>query len=182
LKTIRGQIDRLRHLASSLLYFGRPALPQLVPTPLDELVKDAVQSLQALPEADDVSVRTDLGTPIQVQCDPMLLTTALDNLIRNAMEAAVAAKDLGLLADPTVRVALSTSNGTAFVTVEDNAGGPPPKLEDQLFEPFVSGKPKGIGLGLSMARRAVEQQGGSLAFERTALGSRFTVKLSLGAS
>ena len=46
--------------------------------------------------------------------------------------------------------------------VEDNAGGPPPDVEARLFEPFVTAKPKGIGLGLSMARRAMEQQGGSL--------------------
>ena len=96
------------------------------------------------------------------------------------MEAAVAAKDLGKLADPTVSVRAGQKNGTAFVTIEDNAGGPPEGLEHRLFEPFVSGKPKGIGLGLSMARRAVEQQGGTLAFERTASGSRFTVQLALG--
>jgi signal transduction histidine kinase len=182
LKTIRGQIDRLRHLATSLLYFGRPALAQLVPAQLEQLVQDAVESLRILPEAEDVSVRTELGTPVEIRCDPMLLATALDNLIRNAMEAAVAAKDLGRLADPTVRVAAGKSNGSAFVTIEDNAGGPPNDLEGRLFEPFVSGKPKGIGLGLSMARRAVEQQGGSLAFERTAAGSRFTVTLTLGSA
>ncbi|MGZ3444619.1 MAG: hypothetical protein ACXWLG_03110 [Myxococcaceae bacterium] len=44
----------------------------------------------------------------------------------------------------------------------------------------MTSKPRGIGLGLSMARQAVERQGGSLAFERTATGSRFTVQLGLG--
>jgi signal transduction histidine kinase len=182
LKTIRGQSDRLRHLASSLLHFGRPSSAQLVPADLDQLVLEAVESLRVLPEADDVHVRTELAQTIRVQCDPMLLATALDNLIRNAMEAAVAAKDLGKLQDPTVRVTARADGDSAFVTVEDNAGGPPQTVEQHLFEPFVSGKPKGIGLGLSMARRAVEQQGGSLAFERTASGSKFTVQLSLGVS
>jgi two-component sensor histidine kinase len=182
LKTIRGQSDRLRHLASSLLHFGRPASAQLVSADLDRLVLDAVESLRVLPEADDVFVRTEVTETIRVQCDPMLLATALDNLIRNAMEAAVAAKDLGKLQDPTVRVSAGSSNGAAYVTVEDNAGGPPAAVEEHLFEPFVSGKPKGIGLGLSMARRAVEQQGGSLAFERTRSGCRFTVQLALGVS
>jgi signal transduction histidine kinase len=44
----------------------------------------------------------------------------------------------------------------------------------------VTAKPKGIGLGLAMARRAMEQQGGSLSFERGAAGSRFTIRLPGG--
>jgi len=177
-KTIRGQSERLKHLATSLLYFARPASPpQRVATHLEQLVHDTVESLQALPEADDVRVMADVEQPTEVQCDPLLLSTALDNLIRNAMEAAVAAKDLGHSSAPSVRIRSGRAGGVAFISVEDNAGGPPADVEPRLFEPFVSGKPKGIGLGLSMARRAVEQQGGSLAFERTAAGSRFTIRL-----
>ena len=83
--------------------------------------------------------------------------------------------------EPRVSIQAGQSDGHAFVSIEDNAGGPPREVEHRLFEPFVTSKPRGIGLGLSMARRAVEQQGGSLAFERTATGSRFTVRLAVQA-
>ena len=63
------------------------------------------------------------------------------------------------------------------MVVEDNAGGPASDVEAHLFEPFVTGKSKGIGLGLAMARRALEQQGGTLAFERGTAGSRFIARL-----
>ena len=116
-----------------------------------------------------------------VRCDPLLLGTALDNIVRNAMEAAVQAKDLGKVQNPEVHIRAGRRDGEAFVMVEDNAGGVPEHIVQSLFEPFVTSKPKGIGLGLSMARRALEQQGGSLAFERTALGSRFTVRLAFRA-
>jgi signal transduction histidine kinase len=176
-KTIRGQLDRLGHLATSLLYFGKPAAPQHIPARLDVLARETVEAVKVLPEAEEVSLTADLQEPIHVRCDPLLLVTAIDNLLRNAVEAAVTAKDLGTVSDPRVSIRAGQSDGHAFVAVEDNAGGPPPEVEQHLFEPFVTSKPRGIGLGLSMARRAVEQQGGSVAFERTATGSRFTVRL-----
>ena len=179
-KTMRGQIDRLSHLATSLLNFGRPANAQLSLMPVGQLVSEAVESLRVLPEAEEVEVTSELDTSLQIYCDPLLLVTALDNLLRNAMEAAVAAKDLGRQAHPRVRITTRRVDGVVRVEVEDNAGGPPPGFEAGLFQPFVTTKPRGIGLGLSMARQAVERQGGSLAFERTATGSRFTVQLGLG--
>jgi len=179
-RTMRGQIDRLSHLATSLLNFGRPANAQFLLTPVGQLVSEAVESLRVLPEAEEVEVESELDTSLEVRCDPLLLVTALDNLLRNAMEAAVAAKDLGRQARPRVRITTRRVDGAVRVEVEDNAGGPPPGFEAGLFQPFVTTKPRGIGLGLSMARQAVERQGGSLAFERTATGSRFTVQLGLG--
>jgi signal transduction histidine kinase len=130
-----------------------------------------------LPEFHEVRLTADLAEPVGVTCDPLLVATALDNLIRNAIEATVVAKDLGAVDDPAVRVSAGRQNGQAYVLVEDNAGGPPADVEARLFEPFVTAKPKGIGLGLAMARRAMEQQGGSLSFERSTDGSRFTIRL-----
>jgi signal transduction histidine kinase len=176
-RTIRGQTDRLAHLATSLLQFGKPAEPRAVHARLDELAREAVDGLRVLPEFNEVHLTADLSEPVAVTCDPLLVATALDNLIRNAIEATVVAKDLGAVDEPVVRVSAGRQNGQAFVVVEDNAGGPPPDVEARLFEPFVTAKPKGIGLGLAMARRAMEQQGGSLSFERGAEGSRFTIRL-----
>jgi signal transduction histidine kinase len=112
-----------------------------------------------------------------LSCDPLLLTTALDNLVRNAMEATVAAKDLGQLTEPRVRVRARLDAEAAVVTVEDNGGGPPRGQDGQLFEPFRTSKPRGIGLGLAMTRQALEHQGGQLAFERLPDGSRFLLHL-----
>jgi len=69
--------------------------------------------------------------------------------------------------------------GEAVVEVEDNAGGPPPGFEARLFEPFITTKPRGVGLGLSMSRRALEQQGGRVGFTRLPDGSRFTLRLAV---
>lgn len=176
-RSLRGQIDRLSHLARSLLQFGRPSAVQRVPLRLDQLVPETVESLRDLPELEDVQVETAVEGTIEVQGDPLLLMTALDNLLRNAIEAGAGAMDLGRIETPWVRIRADHQGPDARVQIEDNGGGPPPELMARLFQPFVTSKAKGIGLGLMMARRAVEQQGGTLQFERTPEGSRFTIRL-----
>jgi signal transduction histidine kinase len=179
-RSARSQVDRLRHLAGSLLSFGRPAAPQLMRVELDQTARQVVEALNVLPEANEAKVELELESPLWVTADPLLLQTALDNLVRNAVEAAVTAKDLGKVESPWVRVRASRQgNAEARVVVEDNAGGPPPEVEARLFEPFATGKPRGIGLGLAMAQRAVEAQGGALTFRRTGAGSAFEIRLPL---
>ncbi len=179
-KSLRGQVDRLRHLASSLLYFGKPSAPHPAALAIDQSIAEAVEGLRSLPEAEEVELAVGPPCGLKVEGDPLLLITALDNLVRNAIEAAVQAKDLGRCERPQVWVR-SRADGASYalVEVEDNAGGPPEGFELRLFEPFVTTKPRGIGLGLSMAQRAIEQQGGKLSFARTSTGSRFTLRLRL---
>jgi signal transduction histidine kinase len=149
---------------------------------LDALVRDTVHSLSSLPEWPEAHVSTELAPQVTLESDPLLLTTAIDNLVRNAIEAAVAAKDMGKVTHPTVLVRVTREGSWAVVRVEDNAGGAPAEFESRLGEPFFTTKPRGIGLGLSMASRAVEQLGGTLRYERLPGGSAFEVKLPLPAA
>src|SRR5262249_10204038 len=161
-RAMLSQIDRLEHLASSLYYFASPPEPKLVRVAFDPLVKQTVEALRVLPEAEEVKVEISLDSKSNVECDPLLLMTAIDNLVRNAIEAAVTRKDLGRVEQPTVWIRTGLSGDDVFIEVEDNAGGVASKFERNPFDPFVTFKSKGIGLGLSTARRAVERQRGSL--------------------
>jgi signal transduction histidine kinase len=67
----------------------------------------------------------------------------------------------------------------AVVEVLDSGPGPPPGVADRLFEPFVTGKPDGIGLGLAVARRIVEAHGGAIAWSRTEARTCFRITLPL---
>ena len=176
-RTMRGQVDRLRHLATSLLAFGKPQPPRRIATEIRPLVLEAIDGLRSLPEADDVPVSLDDGDAPCVPCDPLLLATALDNLLRNAIEAAATAKDTGRASSPWVRASIVAGKGDVRIHVDDNAGGLDDDQQARLFEPFVTTKPKGIGLGLAMAFRAVRDQGGDLVYQRTECGSRFTLRL-----
>src|SRR5262245_3216232 len=117
-RTIRGQTDRLAHLATSLLHFGKPAEPRAVSTRLDQLAREAVDGLRVLPEFDEVKLTTELSDAVPVTCDPLLVATALDNLIRNAVEAGVVAKDLGKVGEPAVRVVAGGDGGLWYEVAE----------------------------------------------------------------
>jgi signal transduction histidine kinase len=180
LPALRAQVQRLGHLARSLLSFGAPRAAVLRrPCELHLLVEEALQSVRLLPEAEDVSLGVSLEEGLSVHADPALLVSAIDNLVRNAVEAGAVARDTGLRPTPWVRVSLAREGQEAVVLVEDNAGGVDPGLEPRLWEPFATARSKGVGLGLPMARAAVEAHGGSLTYTRLPEGSRFTLRLRL---
>lgn len=178
-RTMRSQVDRLGHLASSLLAFSRPSQIRPARVDLSAIVRETVLALAALPESAEADVRLDVPPELPLAADPHLLATAVDNLVRNAIEAAVAARDVGAATTAVVKVRARREGTRAVVSVEDSAGGPPPDIEARLGEPFVTSKPRGIGLGLAMTRRAAEQLGGRLDFSRTTAGSRFDLSLPL---
>ncbi|WP_083681943.1 sensor histidine kinase [Archangium sp. Cb G35] len=180
LPALRSQIQRLGHLARSLLSFGAPrAAPARRSCELRLLAEEALQTVRLLPEAEDVPVEVTLAEGLNVHADPALLVSAIDNLVRNAVEAGAVARDTGLRPSPWVRVSLAREDNEAVLRVEDNAGGVDPDLEPRLWEPFATARAKGVGLGLPMARTAVESHGGHLTYTRLPDGSRFTLRLPL---
>jgi signal transduction histidine kinase len=63
--------------------------------------------------------------------------------------------------------------------VVDNGPGVPESIRERLFEPFVTGKPSGVGLGLAVSRRIVRAHGGDLVLERTPAGASFLLTFPL---
>jgi signal transduction histidine kinase len=68
---------------------------------------------------------------------------------------------------------------SAIVTVTDSGPGPPPDVAARLFEPFVTGKPEGVGLGLAVARQVAEAHGGTIAWHRDPDRTCFRIELPL---
>ncbi|RKH80404.1 sensor histidine kinase [Corallococcus sp. AB045] len=179
-QALRSQADRLGHLARSLLSFASPQSTQRRSCEMHLLVQDALQAVKLLPEAADVTIETTLQEGLFVKGDPTLLVSAVDNLIRNAVEAGAVAHDTGQQPTPRVEVQLLREGMAVVLVVEDNAGGVPLAFEPRLWEPFAVGRSKGIGLGLPMVRTAIRaHDGGSVSYTRVPGGSRFTVRLPL---
>ncbi|HEX8698987.1 MAG TPA: sensor histidine kinase [Myxococcaceae bacterium] len=179
LPALRAQMQRLGHLARSLLSFGAPRALLSRPCELRLLLEEALQSVHLLPEAEEVRIGVTMKEGLIVRVDPALLVSAIDNLLRNAVEACAVARDTGLRSMPWVQVSLALEGNQAVLLVEDNAGGVDTNLEPRLWEPFATARAKGIGLGLPMARAAVEAHGGSLSYTRLPEGSRFSLRLPL---
>lgn len=88
--------------------------------------------------------------------DGVLFSAAISNLVLNAMQAG----------DRVGVSATMVDNGTCRVQVRDNGGGIDPSVQQDLFEPFVTSKPEGMGLGLPLVKRAAGHLGGDVSWHR----------------
>jgi len=112
--------------------------------------------------------------PLRVRGDPDALRQLTVNLTLNAVEAA--GRQDG--SRPRITVTLeNVGEDRAALHVRDTGPGPSPEVADRLFEPFVSGKPEGTGLGLYVARQVAEGHHGSIGWQRHHGETHFTVEL-----
>ena len=124
------------------------------------------------------------GIKVLIRIDPDLPTAEVDrvqiqqvllNLIRNAVEAMEGHEVREL------SIGTATEAGAVLVSVADTGGGIPPEIETRLFQPFVTTKADGMGIGLSVCRTIVEAHGGRLWVEsNTGGGSVFRFTLPSG--
>ena len=179
------QTNDLRRIVDEFSKFARMPEPELKSVDLTKIVRDAV-TLQEAGQPEVKIVASIPNAPIIADLDSTMISQALTNLIKNAGEAIETyIEKEGQEVIPEVRVALSMENDTAFVTVEDNGIGLP---EDRakLFEPYVTTRDKGTGLGLPIVKKIIEEHGGTLTlsdaepFDGTGrVGAKATIQLPL---
>lgn len=119
-----------------------------------------------------IAVEVDDALPL-LRGDRGRIVQVLTNLLANAAEA---------LADtpaPAIRIWARREPGRLRLGVDDNGPGLPPEVRAKLFEPFVTSKDAGLGLGLPLAAQLVREQGGRLEHEALAPGTRFTFALAV---
>jgi signal transduction histidine kinase len=138
------------------------------------LAKLLEASAALVQKPDAVSLRFEgLDGVAELTGDFSQLRQVFVNLLDNAVHAA--------LPSGAVQVRASVEPGFAVVSVEDTGAGVDPAILRRLFEPLVTTKTKGIGLGLALVRRIVERHGGTVAYEPGSSGARFVVRLPGGA-
>jgi signal transduction histidine kinase len=165
------QIDALSRIANEFSHFAQmpPAHPQRLD--LHDVARSAVALFASEPNA-DVVLRGVTG--LMVNADREHLLRVFTNLIKNALQAVPEGRRA------QVDVVLSTENELAIAEVRDNGNGIPEEIRDRIFTPSFTTKSSGMGLGLAMVKRMVEQAGGRVWFEsRGDAGTSFFVELPL---
>jgi len=154
LDALAGGVDQMARLAEQFSQYARLPEPRFEPVDLDRLVRSAV----ALHEHEGVTVKvmSEDGT-ITVEGDSLLLSRAIHNLVLNACEASPSGA--------TVEVRICARGGEAVVEVVDRGQGLDPDVRARLFQPYVSTKRRGSGLGLSLVRDVAVQHGGSVTLD-----------------
>lgn len=176
LQLLVGEVDRLNGVVESFLTYARPVDPRRQDVLLDVFLKELLR-LQAasLPPGIRVDTSFDPDLP-PVRLDPALVTQAVANAVRNAVEVM---PDGGTLTIRTSGVASALRNWAAIV-IEDTGPGISRQDFDRIFQPFFTTKAKGTGLGLAISLRILEAHGGDIVVENVVPhGCRFTFFLPL---
>lgn len=168
LAAVLAQIARLEALLRDLLTLTQPHRPDPTPVALRPFLEGAaaLQAELAARQGVTLVVDAEAGTG---RFDAAQLRRALDNLVLNALQHAPSGS--------TIRLAARQGDGRLRLSVSDDGPGVEPGLRDSLFEPFVSGRPEGIGLGLPIVREIVAAHGGHVRLEPGTAGSTFIIEL-----
>jgi len=185
IEALREEINRLATLINNFLAFGRPLQMNVQPTDLGALVEATLADLAETAAQARVTVSSEIAPRLPtVPADPSLLKSALWNLLQNAVQAMEL--NGGTLRVGVAPESLPPEGGPPRVrlTVEDSGPGFDPADLPRLFEPYFSKKEGGVGLGLAMVKRIIEEHGGRVAAENRGggeKGARFRVHLPVTA-
>ncbi len=170
---ILREVQRLDHIVQDLFDITHPRGLQLRTVPLEDIVRRAAQCLEALYAERDVTLAIDVATHMPpVPHDPDQLEQVVINLLKNAAEASPRGG--------AVQVAIAPAPDGARVSVTDAGPGIDPERQKTVFEPFVTTKQNGSGLGLYISHDIVKRHGGRLALKsEPGEGATFVVELPL---
>ncbi len=179
LATVHAEVQRLQTILEEFLSFARAPVPEFVAVDLNARVREIVEFHQPEMAEAGVSLRFYPGSDVgQVDVDWKLLRAAIVNLVRNARDATPSGGEV-MIATRSVRPpADDGSVGNVLIQVTDTGAGIPDDVKDRVFEPYVSTKKAGTGLGLATVRRVVAEHGGELTMEsEVGKGTQFTMAL-----
>ncbi|MHB8109354.1 MAG: sensor histidine kinase, partial [Syntrophorhabdaceae bacterium] len=173
---IDQEAGRLTNVLLKLLDFSRMDEPKIEQTDLNELVEDTLLFMEHhLTRFRNVTITKNISDePIKVMIDRIHIQQALVNLINNAAQA--------MPNGGMITLSSGIRDGLGFMTVADEGIGIHEDIIERIFEPFFTTKPKGegTGLGLSLSKRLLEANGGTIEVEtEPGKGSAFHLLIPL---
>lgn len=166
--------DTINQLVTRVLQYARPVRLQLHPTDLVGLIKDLEKHVQADPalqhHCEIVTVFSEESLIVSI--DPLLIKSALLNLLVNAAQATPA--------NGKITITAMRNQEQAVIAVTDTGQGIPKENLEKIFSPFFTTKAEGSGFGLAEVHKNVQAHGGSIAVaSQPGMGATFTIFLPI---
>ena len=172
LSMIKDEIARLNRMVSDFLSYGRPARLDFRELDARALLSEITELVkaQAVEQQVDIDLRVDGSLSTLLEADAKQLRTCFSNLIINAIQAMPEGGKL--------TITLTPGESEQVITISDTGVGIPEAAREQIFEPYYSTKETGIGLGLPLVRKIIEEHGGNIEVTSgQGVGSTFVVTL-----
>lgn len=170
---VASEVDRTNLLVTRFLEFARPLQLRLAELDVHTLLDEAIQNFQRQDPSRSISIHRayDPSVPA-IQGDATLLERVFFNLIHNAADASPA--------DGVITLKTRALESAIEIAVIDRGTGVLPEHREQIFNPFFTTKPDGVGLGLPIAAKIIDEHGGRLEVRSEAgQGAAFIVQLPL---
>ncbi len=175
LDLITTEISRLEKILVEVRDFTRPTTPHKIKSQINHLVTDLIQLFNPMFAGRQIKVKTDLSPDLpEFLFDPEQIKQVLLNLTKNAVEAM---PEGGTLSLHTER-----DQNSVLIRISDTGKGMDSKIKEQLFQPFVTNKKKGTGLGLAVSYKLVQDHNGDIRVDSSEQGTTMTVVLPLEAA
>lgn len=173
ISSIKQEIHRLDKLVTEFLDYGRPLKMNIQYANVDQILKDVLEIIKAKADSEKIVIVEKYGFLPEMMLDMELIKTCVFNIVANAFQAMM--PDGGTLTIETGR-----DDGYFLLDIRDTGAGISKDNVDKIFEPFFTTKANGLGLGLAITKRIIEEHGGSIEFySLETRGCNFTVRLPL---
>jgi nitrogen fixation/metabolism regulation signal transduction histidine kinase len=181
--TIVQQVEAMKEMVNAFSEYARAPEMDVSRFDLNQLIAEVAELYRAgLREAGRIArpkLKLDPALT-EIEADRGRLRQILHNLLANAIEALEGAKDPEIRVE--TRLVERPEGRLAEITVEDNGPGFRPDVIGQVFDPYVTTKPKGTGLGLAIVKKIVEEHGGRIEADNARTGgARVRIELPLAA-
>ena len=165
--TIVQQVEAMKEMVNAFSDYARAPDIDLSQFSIEKLVHEIVDLYRAQESGLQITLKTDADLP-DIEADAGRVRQILHNLLRNSTEALEHQSDGEI--EVTVSVAELHDVEVVELTVADNGPGFQSDSLNQIFDPYVTTKPKGTGLGLAIVKKLVEEHAGSIAAENRSDG------------
>lgn len=170
-----SETERLTNLVKDFLLFSRPTGAPTEDIDISDMLETLIDTQQ---HNKQITLHKEANA--EIKANRVFLNAAINNILKNAIEAARSNVKVLLKKDLSLNVDIYGAKEKVVIEIEDDGAGIDEGIKDRLFEPFVTTKTHGTGLGLAIAYRIVTGYGGNILVDKSQLGgAKFTIVLPM---